>query len=77
MIIIGYQGIGKSSLAGRFSEYIDLESSNWNNAALKKAKQQKIYQDRATRYSYLVIKKFKIICLTQKNLLCCAIRRSI
>ena len=31
MIIIGYQGIGKSSLAGRRSEYIDLESSNFNN----------------------------------------------
>lgn len=31
MIIIGYQGIGKSSLAGRRNEYIDLESSNFNN----------------------------------------------
>lgn len=31
MIIIGYPGIGKSTLAGRYEEYIDLESSNWNN----------------------------------------------
>ena len=31
MIIIGYPGIGKTSLAGRYKEYIDLESSNWNN----------------------------------------------
>ena len=31
MIIIGYPGIGKSTLAGRYKEYIDLESSNWNN----------------------------------------------
>lgn len=30
MIIIGYPGIGKSTLAGRYKEYIDLESSNWN-----------------------------------------------
>lgn len=33
MIIIGYPGIGKSTLAGRYKEYIDLESSNWNNLA--------------------------------------------
>ena len=32
MIIIGYPGIGKSSLAGRYGQYIDLESSNWNNS---------------------------------------------
>ena len=31
MIIIGYPGIGKSTLAGRYKDYIDLESSNWNN----------------------------------------------
>lgn len=32
MIVIGYQGIGKSSLAGRDFKYIDLESSNfWVN----------------------------------------------
>lgn len=31
MIIIGYPGIGKSTLAGRYKEYIDLESSNWNS----------------------------------------------
>lgn len=32
MIIIGYQGIGKSSVSGIQSECIDLESSNfWNN----------------------------------------------
>ena len=31
MIIIGYPGVGKSTLAGRYKEYIDLESSNWNN----------------------------------------------
>lgn len=31
MVIIGYPGIGKSTLAGRYKEYIDLESSNWNN----------------------------------------------
>ena len=30
MIIIGYPGVGKSTLAGRYKEYIDLESSNWN-----------------------------------------------
>lgn len=29
MIIIGYQGIGKSSLAGRDKKYIDLESGNF------------------------------------------------
>lgn len=29
MIVIGYQGIGKSSLAGRDHKYIDLESSNF------------------------------------------------
>ena len=31
MIISGYPGIGKSTLAGRYKEYVDLESSNWNN----------------------------------------------
>lgn len=31
MIIIGYPGIGKTSLAGRYNQYIDLESSNFNN----------------------------------------------
>lgn len=36
MIIIGYQGIGKSSLAGRRNEYIDLESSNFNDLDGKK-----------------------------------------
>lgn len=30
MIIIGYPGVGKTSLAGRYHQYIDLESSNWN-----------------------------------------------
>ena len=30
MIIIGYPGVGKTSLAGRYNQYIDLESSNWN-----------------------------------------------
>ena len=29
MIVIGYQGIGKSSLAGRDHKYIDLESGNF------------------------------------------------
>lgn len=29
MIIVGYQGIGKSSLAGRDNKYIDLESGNF------------------------------------------------
>ena len=29
MIVIGYQGIGKSSLAGRDNKFIDLESSNF------------------------------------------------
>lgn len=29
MIIVGYQGIGKSSLAGRNYKYIDLESGNF------------------------------------------------
>jgi heat shock protein HspQ len=29
MIVIGYQGIGKSSLAGRDRKFIDLESSNF------------------------------------------------
>lgn len=29
MIVIGYQGIGKSSLAGRANGYIDLESGNF------------------------------------------------
>ena len=29
MIIIGYQGIGKSSLAGRGNKFIDLESGNF------------------------------------------------
>ena len=29
MIIVGYQGIGKSSLAGRDRKFIDLESSNF------------------------------------------------
>lgn len=32
MIIIGYQGIGKSTLANKKNEYIDLESGNfWHN----------------------------------------------
>ena len=32
MIIIGYQGIGKSSVANKHIEFIDLESGNfWNN----------------------------------------------
>lgn len=31
MIIIGYQGIGKSTLAGETNKYIDLESSNFND----------------------------------------------
>ena len=32
MIIIGYQGIGKSTLANNKNGYIDLESSSfWNN----------------------------------------------
>lgn len=31
MIIIGYPGIGKSTLAGRYKEYIDLESSHFND----------------------------------------------
>ena len=31
MIIIGYPGVGKTSLAGRYNLYIDLESSNWNS----------------------------------------------
>lgn len=31
MIIIGYPGVGKTSLAGRYNQYIDLESSNFNN----------------------------------------------
>ena len=32
MIIIGYQGIGKSTLANKNNEYIDLESGNfWHN----------------------------------------------
>ncbi len=31
MIIIGYPGVGKTSLAGRYNQYIDLESSNWNS----------------------------------------------
>ena len=29
MIVVGYQGIGKSSLAGRDNKYIDLESGNF------------------------------------------------
>ena len=29
MIVIGYQGIGKSTLAGRNNKFIDLESSNF------------------------------------------------
>lgn len=29
MIVIGYQGIGKSTLAGRDNKFIDLESSNF------------------------------------------------
>ena len=29
MIVIGYQGIGKSSLAGRDHKYVDLESGNF------------------------------------------------
>ena len=32
MIIIGYPGVGKTSLAGRYNQYIDLESSNFNDA---------------------------------------------
>lgn len=31
MIIIGYPGVGKTSLAGRYSQYIDLESSHFND----------------------------------------------
>jgi hypothetical protein len=31
MIIIGYPGVGKTTLAGRYDKYIDLESSNWNS----------------------------------------------
>ena len=32
MIIIGYQGIGKSTLAGKDNKFIDLESGNfWVN----------------------------------------------
>ena len=29
MIVIGYQGIGKSTLAGRDHKFIDLESGNF------------------------------------------------
>ena len=37
MIIIGYQGIGKSTLASRYpGHYIDLESSHFNNDLGKK-----------------------------------------
>jgi nucleoside-triphosphatase THEP1 len=32
MIIIGYPGVGKTSLAGRYHQYIDLESSHFNDA---------------------------------------------
>jgi nucleoside-triphosphatase THEP1 len=32
MIIIGYPGVGKTSLAGRYNQYIDLESSHFNDA---------------------------------------------
>ena len=32
MIIIGYPGVGKTSLAGRYRQYIDLESSHFNDA---------------------------------------------
>lgn len=31
MIIIGYPGVGKTSLAGRYNQYIDLESSHFND----------------------------------------------
>ena len=32
MIIIGYPGVGKTSLAGRYNQYIDLESSHFNDS---------------------------------------------
>lgn len=32
MIIIGYPGVGKTSLAGRYNQYIDLESSYFNDS---------------------------------------------
>lgn len=32
MIIIGYPGVGKTSLAGRYHQYIDLESSHFNDS---------------------------------------------
>ena len=36
MIIIGYPGVGKTSLAGRYHQYIDLESSHFNDAFREK-----------------------------------------
>ena len=58
MIIIGYQGIGKSSLAGPHLGYIDLESSNFKVDGMKIEGWQKIYCNIAKHLSYQGFKVF-------------------
>ena len=58
MIIIGYQGIGKSSLAGPHLGYIDLESSNFKVDGMKIEGWQKIYCNIAKHLSRQGFKVF-------------------
>ena len=58
MIIIGYQGIGKSSLAGPHLGYIDLESSNFKVDGMKIEGWQKIYCNIAKHLSNQGFKVF-------------------
>lgn len=57
MIIIGYPGIGKSTLAGRDYKYIDLESSNFKINGEKSEDWYKVYckiAEDLSRQGYIV-----------------------
>ena len=58
MIIIGYQGIGKSTLAGPHLGYIDIESSNFKVDGMKIEGWQKIYCNIAKHLSRQGFKVF-------------------
>ena len=58
MIIIGYQGIGKSSLSNPHLGYIDLESSNFKVDGIKIEGWQKIYCNIAKHLSNQGFKVF-------------------
>ena len=58
MIIIGYQGIGKSSLSNPYLGYIDLESSNFKVDGIKIEGWQKIYCNIAKHLSCQGFKVF-------------------